>query len=358
MNPRMFSDLQQKLSQSLEEDEKNETTCESVFKWLSDPSVNPRNKVNSFQWFHIHTLLANHIQSQPDNEQNNQPLSSLLQLVLHVLDECFDSQTPIPNKRLLHSSLSHLAQSPSIDIRIRRMTDRCLTSLETNEEDTLILQEKSTIESMESTQTSFINLQQQHDQLQQDHDQLQQDHEQSHQENEQLRFELVNNTQKLEENERSLTQAQQTIEKMKTENARIRPIVASDVIVAFSPEHIMIGVIDAAEYPKHLTKPVYESPKAALMQNCSGALYTAGRVIAQNTKTRAEQELSAEADLEKRTLHFFIDGVQQPHHFINIPVPLVFALDPYTQNVPIEIMFWGEEPQSHVQFQGTGHNLG
>ncbi|KAK2947053.1 hypothetical protein BLNAU_18055 [Blattamonas nauphoetae] len=389
-NPRMFSDLQQKLSQSLEEDEKNETTCESVLKWLSDPSVPPRNKVNSFQWFHIHTLLANHTQSQPDNEPNNHLLSQLLQRMMIVLNECFDSQTPIPNKRLLHSALSQLAQSPSIDIRIRRMTDQCLISLETNDEETLILQERTTVESIESTQITLSNLQQQHDQLQQVH-------EQSQQENEQLRTELANKTEKLEETERSLTQAEQTIEKMKIENARIRPIVASDVIVAFSPDHIrvnrstvtrinstshvgcftkpisrgihrlsiitfaehaMIGVIDAAEYPKHLTSSVYGSPKAALMQNYSGYLYTACKQLVQNTKPLEGQEFSAEADLEKRTLHFFINGMQQLHHFIDIPVPLVFALDTHTQDVPIEITFWGEIQESHAKFQGTGHNLG
>ncbi|KAK2955229.1 hypothetical protein BLNAU_9781 [Blattamonas nauphoetae] len=77
-----------------------------------------------------------------------------------------------------------------------------------------------------------------------------------------------------------------------------------------------------------------------------------------NTILRGGQEWSAEADLEKRTLHFFIDGVQQPHHFVNIPVPLVFVIDVHTKDGSVEITHWGEEKQSHVTFRGTGHNLG
>ncbi|KAK2964076.1 hypothetical protein BLNAU_1157 [Blattamonas nauphoetae] len=131
--------------------------------------------------------------------------------------------------------------------------------------------------------------------------------------------------------------------------------------------NVMIGVLDAAEYPKYLTSPMYYSPKAAMMQKHNGCLVsnqhnivmnTDHKILAQNSIPREGQEWSAEADLEKRTLHFFVDGVQQPHHFIDIPVPLVFAIDTDTKHVPIEITFWGELTQSHVTFQGTGHNLG
>ncbi|KAK2957272.1 hypothetical protein BLNAU_7650 [Blattamonas nauphoetae] len=90
----------------------------------------------------------------------------------------------------------------------------------------------------------------------------------------------------------------------------------------------------------------------------NGSLFSAGRQLVRNTPPREGQEWSAEADLEKRTLHFFIDGVQQPHHFTDIPVPLVFAIDVHTKDIPIEITFWGEEQQSHVIHQGIGHNLG
>ncbi|KAK2952598.1 hypothetical protein BLNAU_12426 [Blattamonas nauphoetae] len=348
----MFSDLQLKLTKSLEEDENSQNTCESVLKWLSDSSVHPRHKVNSFQWFHIHTLLANNIQSnqdeQPPTEQTNQPLSSLLQLILSILEECFDSHTPIPNKRLLHTSLSHLAQSPSLPSSALRNIDFCLTSLKHVDEGTFLVVEKTT---MDSTQTSFDNLQRQYDQLQHDHDQQ--------------RSELANKTQKLEENERNLTQTQQTIEEMKAEIARLQPIVASEVIVVFNPDlirvnrstvtrinctghadgftkvlskgihrlsirtyatSVMIGVMDAAEYPNFLRSGAYTSPKAA--------------------------------DLEKRTLHFFIDGTQLEHHFIDIPVPLVFAIDVFNQDIPTEITFWGENQESQATSQGTGHNLG
>ncbi|KAK2948603.1 hypothetical protein BLNAU_16502 [Blattamonas nauphoetae] len=103
---------------------------------------------------------------------------------------------------------------------------------------------------------------------------------------------------------------------------------------------------------------VYKSPKAALMYNANGGLYTAGRGIAFNTRPQKGQEWSVEADLEKRTLLFFFDGVQQPHHFVNIPVPLVFAIDACFKDVPIEITFWGELKKSSVTYQGTEHNMG
>ncbi|KAK2958709.1 putative serine/threonine protein kinase [Blattamonas nauphoetae] len=217
------------------------------------------------------------------------------------------------------------------------------------------------------------------------------------QENEQLRSELASKTQKLEHVRRA-EGLKQTIQQMKTEVARKKPILASDVIVAFSPKHfrvfgstvaqinsdqswagcftkpvskgihrlsirnagsdgLMIGVLDAAEYPKHLTSAVFHSPKAAMMNNWNGSLFSVGDGFAQNTPPPIGQEWSAEADLEKRTLHFFIDGVQQPHHFINISVPLVFAIDAYSKDVPIEITFWGELKNSSVTFEGTGHNL-
>ncbi|KAK2948596.1 putative Protein kinase domain containing protein [Blattamonas nauphoetae] len=215
---------------------------------------------------------------------------------------------------------------------------------------------------------------------------------------EKLRKDLATKTPKPTKNARGPPPAQQTVQKTKTElPAPSKPHVASDVLVAFSPEqfivsgstvtrinsgigwavcftkpvskgihrlsidtiakYVMIGVCDAAEYPKHLTSAVYKSPKAALMHNFDGYLYTAGNNLVQNTKPQSGQEWSAEADLEKRTLHFFIDGVQQQHHFINIPVPLVFAIDVGMKDVPIEITFWGELKQSSVTFEGEGHNL-
>ncbi|KAK2953966.1 hypothetical protein BLNAU_11068 [Blattamonas nauphoetae] len=119
----------------------------------------------------------------------------------------------------------------------------------------------------------------------------------------------------------------------------------------------VIGVCGDAEYPAHLTSSVHLSPKAAMMFSDSGWLFSADKRIAQNTPPREGQEWSAEADLERRTLHFFIDGVQQPHHFRNLPVPLVFAIEVLTKDIPIEITFWGELMKSHVMHQGIGHKL-
>ncbi|KAK2947042.1 hypothetical protein BLNAU_18044 [Blattamonas nauphoetae] len=313
-----------------------------------------------------------------------------------VLNECFDSHTPIPNKRLLHSSLSQLSQSPSLPP----------SALRDNEKEKAELMEKVKTHPIDSKDQTIAELKEQladQTQLQREVALLRADKEtfvsvigSLQKEKEQLRNDVANKTQKLEENEKSLVQARQTIEEMKAELARKEQFfVSSEIIIAFDPNHYrvngttvtnisgrwvgcftkpvskgihrlsiktaantLIGVIDAAEFPKHLTSHSHASPKAGLMQNCSGYLYTASKNIVLNTIPQKEQEFSVEADLEKRTLHFFIDGMQQPHHFIDIPVPLVFALDPYTQDVPIPIAFWGELELSSVTFQGTGHNLG
>ncbi|KAK2955221.1 hypothetical protein BLNAU_9773 [Blattamonas nauphoetae] len=224
------------------------------------------------------------------------------------------------------------------------------------------------------------------------------DKEPSNFKNKQLQNELVDKSQNLSEMESTLNQAQQTIEAMKTEVARKEELfVSSNILVAYTSHRyrmngstltrinsegwagcftkpvskgihrlsiktraqmVMIGVLDAAEYPKFLTAHVDKSPKAAMMYNLDGQLCSAGKYHAQNMIPQNGQKWSAEADLEKRTLHFFIDGVQQPHHFVNIPVPLVFALDVHTKDGSVEITHWGEEKRSHVTFQGTGHNLG
>ncbi|KAK2948590.1 hypothetical protein BLNAU_16489 [Blattamonas nauphoetae] len=388
----------------------NHPTMESVLEWLSDSSVHPRNKVNSFQWFHIPTFLTTHIPSQP-TKQNNELLSQLLQRMMTILDECFDCHTPIANKRLLHSSLSQLSQSPSLDPKIKRGAGKCLVSLEIVEEGAFVVIPTEDFDKSETTQTTLSNLQKQHDELQAKLSESEgnvarlEKEKKTHlssiqslqKEKEQLRSELASKTQKLEENERVIEKQKQIIQQTKTEVSKKETIVASDIIVAFSPLHfrvsgstvtrinsvgwagcftkpvskgihrlsikteakyVMIGVFDALEYPKHLTSAVFHSPKAAMMHNDNGCLYSAYKSIALNTITRNGQEWSAEADLEKRTLHFFIDGVQQKHHFTNIPVPLVFAIDVYTRDVPIEITFWGELKKSSVTFQGTGHNLG
>ncbi|KAK2950578.1 hypothetical protein BLNAU_14470 [Blattamonas nauphoetae] len=403
----MFAEPRQNISKTDDKDVMNHPTLESVLEWLSDSSVHPRNKVNSFQWFHIPTLLTTHIQSQQDQptKQNNELLSQLLQRMMTILDECFDCHTPIPNKRLLHSSLSQLSQSPSLDPKIKRKTSQCLTSLETNEEGPFVVVPKGDLESMEAAVSSFSNLQQKHDEVQAKFveserkiAQLEKKATKLENENKQLRSELASKTSKPAENVRGPPSAQQSVQQTKTEVARKGQIVASDVIVAFSPDHfrvsgstvtqinsnfawvgcftkpvsngihrlsittesdsVNIGVLDAAEYPKHLTKATHTSPKAAMMSNGSGHLCSAGRAIVQNTPLQKGQELSAEADLEKRTLNFFINGVQLHHYFINIPVPLVFAIEALHKDDPIDITFWGELKDSSVTFGGTEHDLG
>ncbi|KAK2957911.1 hypothetical protein BLNAU_7087 [Blattamonas nauphoetae] len=421
----MFPELQQNISTIGDRDEINHLTIGSVLERISDSSVHPRNKINSFEWTQIPTLLATHIQSEQQQQQDYEVLSQLLQRITTILDECVDTRTPIQNKRPLHSSLSQLAQSPSLSPSTLRDVDKCLASLRHVDEGDIILVRKEQFESMEATQSSLSNLQQEHDQLRVKLSEserkitklekenlellekekthlsmnlsLQKEKEQIQQENDQLRSELANKTLKLEEKEKILIQTQQTFQQMKAEVARKEQFfVSSEIIVSFSPNHfrvsgstvtrinstawagcftkavskgihrlsiktnayVLIGVIDAAKFPHFKTKGTYTSSRAAMINNLSGFLLSANRKVALNEIPRKGQELSAEADLGKRTLHYFIDGVQQTHHFVNIPVPLVFALDVYNKDAQIEITFWGEEKQSHVTVQGTGHNLG
>ncbi|KAK2947332.1 hypothetical protein BLNAU_17719 [Blattamonas nauphoetae] len=361
-----------------EKDETNEPTMESVLERLIDSSAHPRNKVNSFQWTQIPTLLTTHIQSQP--KQNNELLSQLLQRIMKIFDECFDSHTPIPNKRLLHSSLSQLSQlsqSPSLTPSIQRDVERCFSSLIILEDGEFVVIQKAHLESLESTQTAFFSLQQISNQQEREKAEwtekmktdfltiqtLQKEKEQIQIEKEELRSELASNSQKLEKNERSLSQAQNTIQQMKTEVARKEEYFSSsDVIVKFSHQYFRVNGYTVTRlksnfYAGCCTKSVSTGIHRFSIK-ADGCLWSAHRPIVENTRPQNGQEWSAEADLEKRTLHFFIDGVQQPHYFINIPVPLVFAIDACSREVPIEITFWGEENQSHVTFEGTGHRLG
>ncbi|KAK2945095.1 hypothetical protein BLNAU_19993 [Blattamonas nauphoetae] len=367
-----------------------------------------RNKVNSFQWFHIPTLLNSLIQSQPP-QQSNQLLSQLLQRMMTILDECFDCQTPILNKRLLHSSLTKLTQSPSLDPRIKRGAVQCIASLEIVEESDFVVVKKDHLDSMEATQSSFSDLQQKLDQLQARFGETERKNTELEKEKGDWLEEkktLLSTVQSLQrekeqmriDHDRKVEELNHIVQQMRNEAVRKDNFfVSPSIIVAFHPNlyrvngstvtrinsdyragcftkpvtkgiyrlsirteasDVMIGVIDAAEYPQYLTTGVYSSPKAAITNTSNGHIFSAKKSLSQNTPPQRGQEISAEADLEKRTLHFFVDGVQQPNHFINLPVPLVFAVDLFYKDVPIEITFWGEETQSHVTFQGTGHNLG
>ncbi|KAK2942605.1 hypothetical protein BLNAU_22480 [Blattamonas nauphoetae] len=256
---------------------------------------------------------------------------------------------------------------------------------------------------MDSSQTEFSNLQQQLDQLQQDHDQLQEKLSESERKITQLEQKKTSLLSKEKTSQSELQSLKRKKELMRIALNRrveelsqtIEQIKADNIIVTFDPtcfimksatvtrintqEHagcftkpvlkgihrmslkiedviVLMGVIDATKYHNHLTTFVYTSPNAAMMNRNNGYLYTAGRIIAQNAVPRRGQEWSAEADLEKRTLHFFVDRVQQPHHFVNIPVPLVFALDVRTKKVPIPIAFWGELEQSK-QSENAGETL-
>ncbi|KAK2956179.1 hypothetical protein BLNAU_8742 [Blattamonas nauphoetae] len=335
-------------------------------------------------------------------------------VIATFLDECFDSNTPIPNKRRLHSSLSQLAQSRTLARSVVRDVEKCVAALKGVNESPLVVVETWQLDEMESMARTMAaqkeqlarqsELEREAEMLRADKqtfisvvDTLRRKQKKARQENELLRSDLETTTSTLETKERSLIQAKQLFDRMEAKlTARSQPIVASDFIVTFSPDcfklsgsyvanvsgswgscftkpvstgihrlsirnfgtsEISIGVCDPAECPNHLASRLHGSPKAAMMHKQDGHLWSAGKRLVQNTAPQKFQEWSVEADLEERTVHFFVDRVQQPHHFTNIPVPLVFAIDTIDKDVPIEITFWGET-QSHVTFEGTGHNLG
>ncbi|KAK2957982.1 hypothetical protein BLNAU_7158 [Blattamonas nauphoetae] len=417
-------------------------TLESVWEWLDNSTIDSRRSAAPFYWFHLVNLLKPSTQEQhcePNEtddqfkhdehddqedredqqstatEGNNELLLSVLQRLTAVLDESFKNNTPVPNKRSLHSSLSQLARSSSHDPKVKKCLRHCLVSLDSVNEDEFAIVETSQLDLTESKDQTISELKSKIDQnadLEREMGQLrankesylceivslQRSTEQTDEENSKLRSELGTTTQKLEEIEQVLIHAQQTMERMKKEIAEKEQFyVASDVIVAYSTEHfrvsestvtrinssgyagcftepvsegihrltirnvganVQIGVLDNAECPTSLTKPVYVSPKAAMMFNSDGSLYSAGKRLGQNSKPELGQEWSAEADLDERTLHFFIDHVQQQHYFTNIPVPLVFAITTDTKDAQIEITAWEEMNESHKAFEGTEHKLG
>ncbi|KAK2946625.1 hypothetical protein BLNAU_18461 [Blattamonas nauphoetae] len=132
--------------------------------------------------------------------------------------------------------------------------------------------------------------------------------------------------------------------------------------ISTTAQHVMIGVLDAAEYPARLTSAAWQSPRAAMIYLANGRPFSGGEDTANKTRItnsapREGLEWSAEADLEKRTLHFFINGKQMPHYFINIPVPLVFAINAYFEDDQVEITFWGGLNKTESIFEGTWHSF-
>ncbi|KAK2943347.1 hypothetical protein BLNAU_21736 [Blattamonas nauphoetae] len=159
----MFAEPQQYFPKISYKEELNQLTIELVLEWLSDSSVHPRNKVNSYLWFHIPTLLTTHIQPQQDqqNQQNTELLSQLLQRMMTILDGCFDSHTQIPNKRLLRSSLSQLSQSPSFDPKIEKYIGICFVLLDSVDEGPFAIVETSQLDVMKSNDRTIAELKEQ-----------------------------------------------------------------------------------------------------------------------------------------------------------------------------------------------------
>ncbi|KAK2955226.1 hypothetical protein BLNAU_9778 [Blattamonas nauphoetae] len=168
--------------------------------------------------------------------------------------------------------------------------------------------------------------------------QLRDEKEQIQKESEECQGDLAIKTRMVEAKKTRLTQAQQTIEAMKTEEVRKEELfVSSNILVAYTPHryrmngstltrinseghggcftkpvskgihrlsikpkttNVMFGVLDAAEFPKFITTPTCHSPKAALMHNSNGCLYTAEKKPGLNRVGLGSDLKSLDADLQ------------------------------------------------------------
>ncbi|KAK2961699.1 hypothetical protein BLNAU_3136 [Blattamonas nauphoetae] len=313
-------------------------------------------------------------------------ICEFLNELMRILDTLYDKSLRISNKRLLHSALMKLAQSSLFGHKVKRGVQYCLTSLEFVEDGQVILLDHE----------EFNRLMQMKPEL------------------EELQKKVKKMSAKQSETDQKIAKLEQIVAKheetLNPPAPKVDPkpdgILASEVIVSFITDHFrlsgltvtkinatnwascftkpisqeihrltirvnpsnvgmafgistlsVIGVIAAADYPSFLTTYFYASGKAATVYTSNGVIYTGSSSPATNKLVGTVQLFSVEANLEKKTLHFFYDGVQQPNHFVGIPVPLVFGISSYNQNHLVDITFWGEVKQPSVTYEGTGHNL-
>ncbi|KAK2949370.1 hypothetical protein BLNAU_15666 [Blattamonas nauphoetae] len=123
-----------------------DVTIDSMLDDLSKCMTNPEEFVNTPKWNQI-PLLIREWKEGKDEEKMFQLLTSLST----VLSEIVLSDTPLSNKRLLHSSLSSLKALPTLPKNIRLRVGHCLASLESVLDGPFVLLETDEFRSMEMT---------------------------------------------------------------------------------------------------------------------------------------------------------------------------------------------------------------
>ncbi|KAK2961033.1 putative E3 ubiquitin-protein ligase SMURF1 [Blattamonas nauphoetae] len=143
MFPGHDSDLLFRSNQSLKKEITIDTAIEELERGMSQPDA----VVNSRVWQIVPLLLRD---NDLVDEKNERQMGRLIQSILRVLNECSKNGISIINRRMLHSSLSTLAKSPSLPKMIRVGIDQCLASLDSFEDSPFVLVDFDEFKSMES----------------------------------------------------------------------------------------------------------------------------------------------------------------------------------------------------------------
>ncbi|KAK2952838.1 hypothetical protein BLNAU_12159 [Blattamonas nauphoetae] len=119
-----------------------DTTIEELERGVSQPE----SVVNSRVWQNIPILMRD---STLLEEKNTHKLNRLMHSILHILNECVMNKISIVNRRLLHSSISTLLQSPALPTTISVWGDQCLVSLKSFVDGPFVLVETDEFKSIE-----------------------------------------------------------------------------------------------------------------------------------------------------------------------------------------------------------------
>ncbi|KAK2962986.1 hypothetical protein BLNAU_2009 [Blattamonas nauphoetae] len=150
-----------------------DTALEKLERGLSEPETVVLSRI----WLDIPNLIRD---CDLLKEENPHKMDRLIQNILQILNTCMRKHISLINRRLLQSSLSTLAKSPTLPTEIRVGVEQCLVPLNSLEEGPFVLLSTDEFKSMEddaqqnlattSTQKDEINqlnhtiatLQQQH----------------------------------------------------------------------------------------------------------------------------------------------------------------------------------------------------
>ncbi|KAK2943716.1 hypothetical protein BLNAU_21367 [Blattamonas nauphoetae] len=374
-------------------------SIDSVLHLLTTSDSIPETLVKSPQWLLLPDLLDEKLIG--DAEEKYCKLLVALTQIAFIL--C-DSHILLSNKRPLLSSLQTLANSSTLSPKVYPRVESFLAVLKSVPESPHILVDRVTFETLTSDRTTHLlqieTLQKQLDdqkrQFERDQAKTKEENSKLIKELDTLKTNLQKTTQTNTEKDKTIQQLQATVSRLESQLLSLRtPPISTNVIKVFNSAHVklensvltkksadawvscftkvitsgihrlsiktaaphaMLGIVAPCVYPELVSKGFHSSGKAAAMYN-NGVLYTGGETTHKNCALPKDQIWTAEANLSKKTLHFFIGGDQQPNHFVNIPVPLVFSIGIYDLNSTITITSWTELSTSGIQYEGTGHNL-